>query len=939
MKRVPKIEEDDLALHLVLGDELLSLLLFWGDALTEEMSIEQKLMPLDRSDHVLVCTGRKIAKCLTGDAVIFDPLTGERRTIRELCDRPEGSILTLDGWKITSTDRFTIWPNATVDVFEVKTKTGVKIEVSGNHPFLTGSGWVECDQLRVGDLVGIARRSLFPEEDTSGLTLAELAIVAYLIGDGCIKHIPVFTCADPRILSDFRDQLARIDPGITLRHYNQYDYAVVGNKPSRFREATNPIRVLLSRLGLWGKGSHDKFVPRDVFRCDRRATALFLSRLFATDGYVSGEYAIGYSSVSRRLIEDIQELLRRFGVLAGIYSKRISGGGVSYSIEICDSRSVDIFASEIGIYGKEARVEACRQAKASCGPSKHDRIPLELVRSIIIGEGISPYQAGVNAGLRFKSQYAPSRDKASRVAEANGLSELAELVEGDVYWDEIVSILPRGLKQTYDLTVEGTHNFVANGFITHNTIVVEHKIIFLGINHLAKGGSITEALACTPRDTQLAPIVDRVYGRVQRTPFLKEFVARMARGDSPTMEFRTGLMWYFRIEGVGGSDANMTGLRAKYILLDEGAFGNHVCHNSRVMTALPNCKWWYSGVPNGMRDSPFYMLDQTSAGEGWSRHNYSTYVNPIFQGEAQKQVLIDAYLGENTQGYLTQVLGKWGDEMISSFPPGAISTGVQPYFVRDLVKINPDGDAAIAVALGVPAVRAERFAIGLDYGFSPDPSVLILAYTRDDVNWECYLRLVMRQVAQPVQMRIALHIIEKMCLGAFGILCCDNVQIIQALQDKDPGRKDQYVQTVPGGTQPLQDEKTGEILTRTNPETGKPETIMVRVKQLLNDRLRQYMINRNLELPGIRLALGNDLEMVEELRDTTERKTPAGYTVYFSRPDPQRAGAQMDHNLDAGRYLADAISRTASFSGEDPDRALIAAMGWAGKPSDWPAPW
>jgi replicative DNA helicase len=38
-----------------------------------------------------------------------------------------------------------------------------------------------------------------------------------------------------------------------------------------------------------------------------------------------------------------------------------------------------------------------------------------------------------------------------------------------VAWDEIVSITPDGSEQVYDLTVPGTHNFVAAGMIVHNS--------------------------------------------------------------------------------------------------------------------------------------------------------------------------------------------------------------------------------------------------------------------------------------------------------------------------------------------------------------------------------------------------------------------------------------------------------------------------------------
>jgi replicative DNA helicase len=40
---------------------------------------------------------------------------------------------------------------------------------------------------------------------------------------------------------------------------------------------------------------------------------------------------------------------------------------------------------------------------------------------------------------------------------------------GDIAWDTIVTIEPIGIRQVYDLTIPGTHNFVANDVCVHNT--------------------------------------------------------------------------------------------------------------------------------------------------------------------------------------------------------------------------------------------------------------------------------------------------------------------------------------------------------------------------------------------------------------------------------------------------------------------------------------
>ena len=39
----------------------------------------------------------------------------------------------------------------------------------------------------------------------------------------------------------------------------------------------------------------------------------------------------------------------------------------------------------------------------------------------------------------------------------------------DVDWDRVVSVEPVGVRETYDLTVEGDHNFVANDLVVHNS--------------------------------------------------------------------------------------------------------------------------------------------------------------------------------------------------------------------------------------------------------------------------------------------------------------------------------------------------------------------------------------------------------------------------------------------------------------------------------------
>lgn len=478
---------------------------------------------------------------------------------------------------------------------------------------------------------------------------------------------------------------------------------------------------------------------------------------------------------------------------------------------------------------------------------------------------------------------------------------------------------------------------VCTGRKIGKTVCIETKVLRRGLIHEQKGTGVTEGLLFTPRDSHLSPIIDRVYGRISRERFFKEFVTTSTRGESPKLVFKTGFVWYGRIEGSQG-DQNMAGLRAAEILGDELSFGNDVNHNSRIQTALPDAHWWYSGVPSGVRSTPFYRLDQTSLGDGWSHHKYTTFVNPLYADPKKQDELTKAYGGKQSPGYITQVMGEWGDELLSSFPPGSIAVGHQPYFIKSLGAGLRNSDNAIAVSLGIPSVRADKFVFGFDFGFNPDPSVIVIAYTRGDDKWECYARIEMRQVPLPVQRRVVKYLYSTICLGKLGAIVCDNASAIQELQADNPAFADRFIIAKAGGTMVLTGDD-GAPAMQMNEKTEQMDVVMVRTKQYLTEQFRKFMVNSLLDLPGIQLKLGNDQEAIDELSATTETKTEGGYTKYFGEHDSNASGKMKDHFVDSCRMLALGILLSRDAQGGESEAEFIAALGWAGEANGWTGAW
>jgi replicative DNA helicase len=245
----------------------------------------------------------------------------------------------------------------------------------------------------------------------------------------------------------------------------------------------NPLVTWLDELGLWGKGAADKSVPAAVFTLRADLVALFVNRLFATDGWAtvlaSGQAQLGYATVSERLARQTQHLLLRFGVIASLRKRMVryrEERRPSWQMDITDARSIRTFASEIGMFGKEAALDAAvRAVEAKRYQTNRDLIPVGVWDRIERAKGGESWsslarRAGIAGWTNIHvRERALSRDRLAKLADALNDAELRSLAASDVYWDEVVSIEPLGLKQVYDLTVPGTHNFVANDVCVHNT--------------------------------------------------------------------------------------------------------------------------------------------------------------------------------------------------------------------------------------------------------------------------------------------------------------------------------------------------------------------------------------------------------------------------------------------------------------------------------------
>ena len=281
------------------------------------------------------------------------------------------------------------------------------------------------------------------------------------------------SCVPNRETGDRLYDLLKVEPG-SLAPYGRSAIA---------KSSPNTLTLWLQELGLWGKNAHDKSIPQLVFTLQPHLIALFLNRLFATDGWAtvlsSGQSQLGYASVSEKLVRQLQHLLLRFGVIGRLKRRSIKykqGRRQVWQLDITDAKSIKNFLDDIGIFGKEA---ACGKVREAISKRRYqtnkDLIPVKVWQELTNAKGLEPWTSlAKRAGIKSYSNIhvgkrALSREKLFQLAYALDNLPLQNLAASEVYWDEIVSIEYVGDKQVYDLTIPKTHNFVANDICVHNT--------------------------------------------------------------------------------------------------------------------------------------------------------------------------------------------------------------------------------------------------------------------------------------------------------------------------------------------------------------------------------------------------------------------------------------------------------------------------------------
>lgn len=650
----------------------------------------------DRSVRKVYQCGRR---CLPGWIRIFNPITGEMNSVESLYSIGKTSVATMNNeYKMQIENDCPISFNGKKSVYRLTLKGGKQIDATDNHPFFTAEGWKELKNLQVGEMLATPSKLDFFGNES--IDINDIKLLAYMIGDGNCKNKNIRFTQTP-------NSAQHLEMEQIVKHYDcelfqypsnkrQYDFIIRKNKFRHNHTYPNKVKNLLIQYDVYNRSADNKVIPKKIFQLKKEQIALFLSRLFATDGWASSSYRnqkwlceIGYASNSEILIREISHLLLRFGIKSNVSKKTQK----AWNLGIYDKKSINIFAQEIGIYGKE-------KALQKVVDDVNKKLDLDsFMPKIINKEIISTMKSKQvtkadlvrlwedttrqNSRLRLE-KYKLQKQKAKLIAKYLDMHDLLLLIDGDIEWQEIKSIKYIGDFDTYDLTVSNTHNFIANDIITHNTGKTETMIVE-GLHKVCTNKNF-RILYVTPYENQVNLIFMRMREIIQDSPLIKNDVVRMK--NSPYMiEFKNGstIMGFTTGASSGQGAASVRGQRADWIFLDEIDYMAENDFSTVAMIAgeRSDIGITASSTPTGKRGTFYRMCTDKSF--GYSHHYHPSMHNPNWN-----QQMEDQFRAELTQSqYDHEILAIFGTEEAGVFDKNKLDKALTfKYYTYDKLTEN-----------------------------------------------------------------------------------------------------------------------------------------------------------------------------------------------------------------------------------------------------------
>ncbi|MBI4399597.1 helix-turn-helix domain-containing protein, partial [Candidatus Micrarchaeota archaeon] len=325
------------------------------------------------------------------------------------------------------------------------------------------------------------------------LTANFARFIGYLIGDGYVRKTSSYEISlsntDKTLLRDFKSIVESLNLPLQLRIDKR-------NGVSTLFCFSVELGKILETMGGIAKRSKEKKIPTELLKSPNNITKEFIKAYFDCEASVTKRGDIVVTSASKELLEQVQTLLLRFGIISqlhkttGVATNTKQKLRSTYYRLMLSGENTKIFLEEIGF--SSSKMQKLRKSiKSKKFNTNIDIIPnlKNILKETREQLGLSQFKCGVARSTYQhleKGDRNPSRSTFKKIVSTfqkvdsskqnKNILLLSALSDSHIFWDTVVKkrkIAPKE-EWVYDLQVEPTHNFIANGMIVHNTRFLQY---------------------------------------------------------------------------------------------------------------------------------------------------------------------------------------------------------------------------------------------------------------------------------------------------------------------------------------------------------------------------------------------------------------------------------------------------------------------------------
>jgi recombination protein RecA len=372
-------------------------------------------------------------------------------------------------------------------VVEITLRSGRAVKVTMNHPLrvLNERGaivWREAKEIAVGDTLVSATFGAVEATGGDHLSEDEAVLLGYLVAEGSLSssNSVGFTNKDDEVGTEFSNLIARLFEA-RVKRYGEKEYRV----------HSKAIRTeLADQYGLDYVSAAGKSIPNRVRVGGHKVQRAFLSALFEGDGWIDASSTIGLASASQLLAQQVQLMLYGLGVPCSLSAKFNTEYQRDYWTVTVNPAVAHRFLEEVGFRSSRRRSQVEKHFRKSPRDPQFENIPhlAGLIHDLRDGVG-GDREFDRIAGDLFRADMdlEVSRTRLARIVAwarerdlpASGraiVGYLEELVDHRYTFESVVAVAGAGEEPTFDIVVPGTHSFLANGMLSHNTTLALHVV-------------------------------------------------------------------------------------------------------------------------------------------------------------------------------------------------------------------------------------------------------------------------------------------------------------------------------------------------------------------------------------------------------------------------------------------------------------------------------